>query len=350
MVDRPPRVLFVEDDIGKRYVIARQLRGAGFEIVEAATGAEGLARLTPDFDIAILDIKLPDMYGWDLCRKIKENPQTASIMVLELSATLATPHDRARGLELGADAYLVHPVELVELVATLRALYRLRRSERERERHRELFLGTVGHDLRNPLQTILTATQVLAASPAVAGAERRIVSTIERTADRMRRLIDQLLIFTQGVAGGVPVQRQLVDLGELVRTAVREHAAGHDIAVESELLGPVSIDAERMLQLIDNLLTNAIRYGTGRVTVRLFREGDAVVLAVHNTGAPIPAAKLDTLFDPYRRATSSRGGVGLGLYIVDQIARAHGGSVQVSSTEEAGTTFTVRLPIASSGA
>ena len=71
-------------------------------------------------------MKLPDMYGWDICRKIKENPQTASIMVLELSATLATPHDRARGLELGADAYLIHPVELVELVATLRALFRLR--------------------------------------------------------------------------------------------------------------------------------------------------------------------------------------------------------------------------------
>src|SRR5215831_3524575 len=184
MVDRP-RVLFCEDDVGKRYVIARQLRAVDFEVVETATGAEALATLTPEFDIAILDMKLPDMYGWDICRKIKQNPQTASIMVLELSATLATPHDRARGLELGADAYLVHPVELVELVATLRALHRLRQAERERERHRELFLGTVGHDLRNPLQTILTATQVLATSQALGASERRIVSTIDRTADRM---------------------------------------------------------------------------------------------------------------------------------------------------------------------
>src|SRR5215813_4040097 len=268
MVDRPPRVLFCEDDVGKRYVIARQLRTVDFDVVEATTGAEALAKLTPEFDIAILDMKLPDMYGWDICRKIKENPQTGSIMVLELSATLATPHDRARGLELGADAYLVHPVELVELVATLRALYRLRRSERERERHRELFLGTVGHDLRNPLQTIVTATQVLAASQALAESERRVVSTIERTADRMRRLIDQLLIFTQGAAGGVPVQRHPVDLGELVRTAVREHATDHEIAIDNELARPVSIDAERVTRLIDNLVTNAIRYGAGRVTVR----------------------------------------------------------------------------------
>ena len=346
MFDRPPRVLFCEDDVGKRYVIARQLRAANFEVVEATTGAEALAQLTPEFDIAILDMKLPDMYGWDVCRKIKENPQTASVMVLELSATLATAHDRARGLELGADAYLVHPVELVELVATLRALFRLRRSERERERHRDLFLGTVGHDLRNPLQTIFTATQVLAASQALGASERRIVSTIERTAERMRRLIDQLLTFTQGTAGGVPVQRQVVDLGELVRTAVREHAASDDIAIDSERTAPISVDPERVTQLVDNLVTNAIRYGSGRVTIRLARAADRATIAVHNGGAPIPPAKLDTLFDPYRRATSSQGGVGLGLYIVDQIARAHGGSVQVSSTAEAGTTFTVQLPVA----
>jgi len=344
MVDRPPRVLFVEDDAGKRYAIARQLRAADFEIVEAATGAEALARLTPEFDIAILDIKLPDMYGWDICRTIKENSQTASVMVLELSAALAAPHDRARGLELGADAYLVHPVELVELVATLRALYRLRRSERERERQRELFLGTVGHDLRNPLQTILTATQVLAASQALGAPERRVVSTIERTADRMRRLIDQLLTFTQGAAGGVQVQCQVVDLGELVRAAVREQAASHDIAIESELATPISLDPERITQLVDNLVTNAIRYGTGRVTIRLSREAGCALLAVHNSGAPIPPGKLATLFDPYRRATSSQGGVGLGLYIVDQIARAHSGSVHVTSSAETGTTFTVRLP------
>jgi signal transduction histidine kinase len=324
MVDRPPRVLFVEDDLDKRYVTVRQLRAAEFDIVEAATGAEGLALLSPHFDIVVLDMRLPDMYGWEVCRRIKEHPQTSSIMVLELSDTLATPHDRARGLEMGADAYLVHPVELVELVATLRALYRLRRAERERERHRELFLGTVGHDLRNPLQTIVTAAQV-------------------RTADRMRRLIDQLLIFTQS-AVGVPLRRELTDLGGLCRAAVREHAGPHDIAIEDLLDGGISVDPERMTQVIDNLVTNAIRYGTGRVALRLSREDDDAILAVHNSGTPIPSDKLDTLFDPYRRATSSRGGVGLGLYIVEQIARAHGGSVHVTSTEEHGTTFSVRLP------
>jgi two-component system, sensor histidine kinase len=346
MTDRSPHVLLVEDDLGKRYVIARQLRAAGFDVVEAATGAEGLAKLSPEFDIAILDVKLPDMYGWDLCKRIKEDPQTASIMVLELSATLATAEDRARGLELGADAYLVHPVEIIELIATLRALYRLRRAERERERHRELFLGTVGHDLRNPLQTIMAALQVLEDSPTLMPDERKAVAMIERTAERMRRLIDQLLIFTQGVAGGVPVHRELANLRELCLAAAREHAASREIIIDDQLRTPISVDIERMAQVIDNLVTNAMRYGSGQITVRLTREGDFAVLAVHNDGTPIAPDQLATLFDPYKRATNSRGGIGLGLYIVEQIARAHGGSVQVTSSADAGTTFAVRIPMA----
>jgi signal transduction histidine kinase len=345
MADKLPRVLFIEDDIGKRYVIAHQLRAAGFEIFEATTGAEGLATLSPELDIAILDIKLPDMYGWDVCRRIKENPQTASIMVLELSATRATAQDRALGLELGADAYLVHPVELIELIATLRALHRLRQAERERERHRELFLGTVGHDLRNPLQTIMTAAQMLEESQTLTASERRTVATIERTAERMRRLIDQMLTFTQGVAGGVPVRRELVDLRELCHVAVREHAASREIVIEGQLAVPIAIDAERMTQLVDNLVTNAIRYGQGRVTLRISRDADHAVIAVHNYGNPIAPDQLATLFDAYKRAARSPGGVGLGLYIVEQIARAHGGTVRVTSTAEAGTTFEVRIPI-----
>lgn len=345
MADKPPRVLFVEDDIGKRYVIARQLRAAGFDLVEAATGAEGLAKLSPEIDIAILDVKLPDMLGWDICKRIKQSPATASIMVLELSATLATAEDRARGLELGADAYLVHPVEIIELIATLRALYRLRKAERERERHRELFLGTVGHDLRNPLQTIVTATQVLAESVNLGAPERRTIATIERTAGRMRRLIDQLLIFTQGVAGGVPIHHDAVDVGELCRAVAHEHGAQRAIVVEDQLQATIEADGERLTQLVDNLVTNAIRYGTGTITVRSARaaSGADCVLTVHNHGAPIDPDQLASLFDPYKRAVKKPGGIGLGLYIVEQIIRSHRGKITIESGSGE-TRFVINLP------
>lgn len=350
MPDLKPRVLFVEDDIGKRYVIARQLRAAGFDVEEATTGQEGLAKVRPDHLVAILDIKLPDMFGWDICKRIKEDPRTAPVKVLELSATLASAEDRAKGLELGADCYLVHPVELVELVATLRALIRLRKAEDDRARAQELFLATLGHDLRNPLNTIHAGLQLLRLTQSESPRSRDAIERMDRALERMRRMIDQLLVFTQSLQDIAPVTRQPVDLAELVRAAVRDarHGTPRMLEVHAERPVPVPGDADKLMQMFDNLLANAIRHGDGAVTVRVAREDDRAVLEVHNGGVPIPPASLNTLFDPFTRANGRVGGVGLGLYIVDQIARGHGGAVAVKSSLEAGTTFTVRLPTAPS--
>lgn len=349
MSELKPRVLFIEDDIGKRYVIARQLRAAGFEVEEAATGKEGLAKLRPDHHVAILDIKLPDMFGWDICKRIKEDPRTAPVKVLELSATLASAEDRAKGLELGADCYLVHPVELVELVAALRALIRLRQAEDDRARTQELFLAALGHDLRNPLGMITNGLELLRLSSSASPQNLDTIERMNRALERMRRMIDQLLAFTQNLHD-VSVTHQPVDLAELVRAGVRDarHGTPRTLEVHAERPVPVPGDPDKLMQLFDNLLANAIRHGDGAVTVRVAQEGDRAVLEVHNGGKPIPPESLKTLFDPFTRAGGRAGGVGLGLYIVCQIARGHGGTVSVSSTLEAGTTFTVRLPRAPS--
>lgn len=348
MPDAKPRILFVEDDVGKRYVIARQLRAAGFHVEEATTGEEGLAKIRPEHQVAILDIKLPDMYGWDLCARIKGNPRTAMVKVLELSATLASAEDRARGLELGADSYLVHPVELVELVAALRALIRLRKAEDDKARAQELFLGALGHDLRNPLNTLATGLGVLARSEALTEQGVAVIERMDRAVDRMRRMIEQLIVFAQNLHDPAPATRQRVDFTEVVRAVVRDAAlpSPRTIEVHAETGAYVAGDAGRLTQLVDNLISNAIRHGDGTITVRIGREGDRVVLAVHNHGEPIPADSLATLFVPYTRAGGGDGGLGLGLYIVDEIARNHGGVVAVASSTEAGTTFTVRLPMA----
>ncbi|HSK03189.1 MAG TPA: ATP-binding protein [Kofleriaceae bacterium] len=347
MSDPKPLILFVEDDVGKRYVIARQLRAAGFEVEEATTGEEGLAKVRPEHLVAILDIKLPDMYGWDLCKRIKEDPRTAAVKILELSATLASAEDRARGLDLGADAYLVHPVELVELVAALRALIRLRQAEDDRARAQELFLGALGHDLRNPLNTFAAGLALLTASPTVGKRDADALERMHRSLDRMRRLIDQLLVFTQTLQDLPLSKRPPVDFGELVRSVARDaaHTTPRAIEIHADPGIVVAADAGKLMQLVDNLISNAIRHGDGPVTVRVTREGECALLSVHNLGKPIPPAALATLFQPYTRAGGRGGGLGLGLYIVDQIARNHGGSVAVTSSPEAGTTFTVKLPV-----
>jgi two-component system, sensor histidine kinase len=346
MTDSKPRVLFVEDNVGKRYVIARQLRSAGFDIDEATTGQEGLALLSPNHDVAIIDIKLPDMFGWDLCKRIKGNPETVGVKVLELSATLATAEDRARGLELGADCYLVHPVELVELIAALRALIRLRSAERDRMRAQELLIATLGHDLRNPLNVISTGLSALADSSTMTDRERETIKRLDRTATRMHRMIEQVMVVAQTLGGEIiPVSPGAIDLGELVNQVVNDvrHVTAHKIEVDVSLTDKISGDVDKLTRLIDNLIVNAIRHGDGTVSVAVQRDGDRAQLIVRNGGAPIAPELLDKLFDPYTRSSRSAG-AGLGLYIVKQVARAHGGTVAVTSNAD-GTAFTVSLPI-----
>ncbi|HLL20538.1 MAG TPA: ATP-binding protein [Kofleriaceae bacterium] len=347
MADEQPRILFVEEDSDKRYAIARQLRLAGFHVDEAETGEQGMQLVTPEHDVAILDIELHDMRGRDLCKRLKENPDTASIKVLELAATLASAEDRARGLELGADCYLVHPVELVELVAAVRALVGLRRAERGRLRAQELLIATLGHDLRNPLNVISTGLSALSESPTLGPDDRNTVLRIDRTVERMRRMIDQLMVFAQTLGGEVvPVSQSPIDLVGLVAQVVRDlrSATKHPCDLESTLERPVHGDPDQLTRLVENLVMNAIHHGEGVVTVRLTGNGDDAVLSVHNGGSAIAEDMLPKLFEPFTR-TKRSAGAGLGLYIVDQIARTHRGKVSVSSTEADGTTFTVRLPL-----
>ncbi len=123
-------ILHVDDNEANRYVITRILQNAGFRVVEAATGAAGLKAVVEHLPaLVILDVKLPDITGFEVCRQIKANPETAFIPVLHLSASFVQSQDKAEGLDSGADAYLVQPVEPIELLATVRSLLRIRRAE-----------------------------------------------------------------------------------------------------------------------------------------------------------------------------------------------------------------------------
>jgi PAS domain S-box-containing protein len=144
MPDKPPTTVVVVDDTeSSRYAVGRILRRGGYEVLEAATGAEALRLVAGRPDLVILDINLPDANGYDLCRRIKGDPATASVPVLHLSASFVESEDRSQGLEGGADAYLVYPLEPRELLATVEALLRIRRAEAETRAQRELLRVTL---------------------------------------------------------------------------------------------------------------------------------------------------------------------------------------------------------------
>jgi signal transduction histidine kinase len=125
----PPRILIADDREDNRYILSRVLKGAGFDCVSAKTGYEALEASLSIPDVVILDVNLPDISGYDVCRRIKQNPGTVSISVLQISASFVSADDRVRALEAGADGYLLHPIDQMVLVATVRALLRLRRAE-----------------------------------------------------------------------------------------------------------------------------------------------------------------------------------------------------------------------------
>jgi PAS domain S-box-containing protein len=234
-----------------------------------------------------------------------------------------------------------------------------RQKEQEEELRRRVefeqqLIGIVSHDLRNPLNAIALGAKGLLRREDLDARTAASTGRILGSAERATRMVRDLLDFTQARLGGtIPLQRQAVDLHVLARQVVEEVQAAHPgrtLRVEALGSGQGEWDADRIAQVLSNLATNAVSYspeGTP-VTVRLREEGGDVVLEVHNLGTPIPPEAMGRLFEPLQRGVqgvdSSRRSVGLGLYIVDQLVRAHGGSVAVRSLAGEGTTFTVRLP------
>ena len=145
MADMPTNttILVVDDTEAGRYAVVRMLQKTGFTVWEAATGDEALRRAAAKPDLVILDVNLPDMTGFEVCRRIKENPETASILVLHLSASMVESENRALGLEGGADGYMIYPVEPRELVANIQALLRIRQAERQASEQRKLLHVTL---------------------------------------------------------------------------------------------------------------------------------------------------------------------------------------------------------------
>jgi sigma-B regulation protein RsbU (phosphoserine phosphatase) len=230
-------------------------------------------------------------------------------------------------------------------------------SRRQAEFEQQL-IGIVSHDLRNPLQAMMMGAHAALIredmDPGLAKILARIVSSGERAA----RMISDLLDFTQArAARGLPVSRRDMDLHEVARHTVGEvqmSTPDRTLWVDATGDGQGFWDPDRLAQIVTNLVTNALAYsppGTP-VTVRTAEAEDSMVLEVHNHGAAIAPDVMPILFEPFRRGKGAGGNhrsIGLGLYIVKQIALAHSGTVDVESQPETGTTFRVRIPRASPG-
>jgi heavy metal sensor kinase len=215
------------------------------------------------------------------------------------------------------------------------------------------FTSDAAHELRTPVSVMLTQTQTALNRERTAPEYRETVETCQRAAQRMRRLIESLLALARLDAGQEVLKRLRFDFAKTISDCaemVKPMAEERGVKIISELSAlEITGDSERLAQVVTNLLTNAIQYNLpdGEVRVKLEPQDGLAVLTVSDTGAGISAEDLPRVFERFYRADKSRstGGNGLGLAISKAVVEAHGGTIEVASEENAGTTFTVRLPI-----
>ena len=222
---------------------------------------------------------------------------------------------------------------------------------------RDMFLAILSHDLRNPLNSIAMSAHLLPQQCAFNAESTQTAAQISTNAAVMARMISDLLDYTRTRLGaGMPVLPAAMDLGALCRALFDEfRTANPNRLIRFHCAGDLTgeWDANRIRQAVSNLLGNALQHGAENAPIDLTLNGETadVVIAVHNGGPPIPPGELPRIFEPLVRGSSAEhpkhnrpGSIGLGLYIAREVARSHGGEIDVSSSLDAGTAFTMRLP------
>ena len=363
-------ILNVDDHDAGRYAKSRILELAGYRVVEAGTGADAL-RLVREAkpQLILLDVKLPDVNGIQLCRTIKSDAATAHIMVLQISAVHTTRADRIYGLECGADTYLIEPVQADELLATVNALLRLYDRERENrrlvaqlrdaDRQKDDFLAALAHELRNPLGVVSNAFDILPEAQTPEPVSEELRDIINRQITLMTRLVDDLLDVSRISRGQIGLAREPCDFAAIVRETVHDYRAileSNGLELKLDVPShPVWVvgDSTRLGQSISNLLQNTGKFTSpgDTVTVKLVDVPDehCAVLSVRDTGIGMESDFLARIFEPFRQfdpgVGKRQGGLGIGLSLVKGLIELHGGEVHARSEGLGrGSEITIRLP------
>jgi signal transduction histidine kinase len=372
----PARILVLDDNEAALFIKAQILRRADYVVIEARTGGEALAAArTQRPDLAVLDVNLPDMSGFDVCQQLKSEFHTPGIQVLQVSQTAVTEQDRAHGLDVGADMYLIEPFGAPVLLATVRALLRVRRAEDELERAlaseraaraeaeranrmKDDFVAMVSHELRTPLNAVTGAIWLLRHGARNQTNYDRAVDVLERNAQVQVQLIEDLLDISRIAAGKLDVKMQPVDLEAVVRNAAEAAAASPAHQRKNISLGvqtaPAIVrgDAARLEQVVSNVLNNAFQFtpSRGRIDVTCGVSDGRAFVRVSDTGTGIDPDVLPHVFERFRQGndmTSGRErGLGLGLAIVNHLVQRHDGDIALESEGSGkGTTCTITLPL-----
>jgi signal transduction histidine kinase len=346
-----PKLLLVDDIEDNLVALSGALGRPEIEILTATSAAAALELcLAHDFALAILDVQMPDVDGFTLGGRMRAIERSRRVPIIFVSG--ATTHEVPTfdGYEVGAVDFLRKPLDarvVRHKVDVFLRLYVQRMDLEATLRMNEELLAIVTHDLRSPLASIVMVADALGRQNPN-GDVRSHADRILRTSRELIDTVSELLDLSRArLAGGIPIERRGIDLGELATRVVEDMVLANPereitLVLEGGLVG--HWDHGRLRQVVTSLIANAITHGLARskISVAVSGAGERVEVAVTNQGG-LPWGTFDQMFQPFSGGEGRVGGLGLGLYIVDQIVRAHEGAVTLTTAPEA-TTFTVRLP------
>ena len=361
-----PKVLVIDDEEIARISCQRVLKREGIEVRLAAGGREGLEMVVKNPpDLALVDLKMPEMDGVEVVRRIQaHDPNIVSIII----TGYATIESAVAVMKQGAYDYLPKPFTPDELLIVVKRGLEKRRLDRESRALREEkevmernFVTMVTHQLRSPLSAIMQYFEVMLGNIGgeLTDNQREMLERAQQRLQGLLDLINDWLDMSRMQPGDIVSRLRPIAVAECVEAALAalEHA-GRDrgITVSSELtpnLPPIHADLQSLKEVLANLVANAVNYNRdgGQVRVRARDLGQQVAIDVEDTGYGIDAKEIPFIFDQFYRGKDKdarrRPGTGLGLAIAQKIVRAHGGTISVSSELGRGSTFTVEIPAAS---
>lgn len=359
----PAVKILVVDDIEQNLIALDALVARpDLVLLKANSGAEALELLLEnDVALALVDVQMPGMDGFELAEFMRGSPRTRHVPIIFLTATDRSQQRTFRGYEAGAVDFLYKPFDPHILRSKLETFVQLHAQklqlaeqiavQQQLLRTNELFVAVLGHDLRTPLAAVMTAAEVLTR---ISGDERVLgaATRIRNSTRRMTRMVNQLLDLARVRAGQVGLQRETVDMARVCQDIVDEIAPPSgdrrvDIDTNGDSVG--YWDTDRISQVLSNLIGNALQHGEPDQPVTVHIDGtqaETLRLSVQNAGV-IPPERIAKLFEPFQSGTprpANSNGLGLGLYIANELVRVHAGSLSVSSGSARGTVFEIMLP------
>jgi len=362
MKPEPIKILLVDDTADNLVALEALLRRDGVQPLTARSGAEALELLlVHEVAVALLDVQMPEMDGFELGELMRGAERTRHVPIIFVTAGSRDPERVFKGYETGAVDFLFKPIDPLILRSKVDVFLELanqRRQIAQALRLNEMFVGILGHDLRNPLGAMVAGAELLA-SQLTDDRQLRTLRRMTAAGSRMTAMIEQLLDLTRARLGGglgFVRARKRLDVGELVQRTLDELRAtspDRDIAFQATSDCTTSGDPERLIQLFGNLVANALTHGAPGTSISVTVVGKScdIVVEITNQGV-IPPELVLTLFEPFRgkpQDAARSAGLGLGLFISQQIAMAHGGEITIESSAAAGTVVTVRLPRTADG-